>query len=76
MLVIVAAGFVYLYRDQVKTLLPNALVEYFSDRSQITKIDTQESIQNKMEIDDIEKQDIKSDVSEPSMQDPTQIKLI
>ena len=71
MLVIVAAGFVYLYRDQVKTLLPNALVEYFSDRSQITKIDTQESIQNKMEIDDIEKQDIKSDVSEPSMQDPT-----
>ena len=68
---IVAAGFGYVYRDQVKTVLPNALVEYFSDRSQITKIDTQESIQNEMEIDDIEKQDIKSDISEPSIECPT-----
>ena len=70
MLVIVAAGLVYVYRDQVKTILPNALVEYVSGRSQITKIDTQESIQNEMRIDEIEKQGINSDVSEPSMEDP------
>ena len=28
--VIVAAGFGYLYRDQVKTVLPNELVEFFT----------------------------------------------
>ena len=70
LLVISAAGFVYVYRDQVKTILPIALVEYFSGRSQITKIDTQESSQNEIRIDEIEKQDINSDVSEPSMEEP------
>ena len=69
MLVIVATGFVYLYRDQVKKILPNALIEYFSGRSQITKIDTQESIQNEIGIDEMEKQDISSDVPEPSMEE-------
>ena len=68
-LVIVATGFVYVYRDQVKTILPNTLVEYFSDRSQITKIDTQESIQNEIVIAEMEKQDINSDVSESSMEE-------
>ena len=70
LLVISAAGFVYVYRDQVKTILPIALVEYFSGRSQITKIDTQESSQNEIRIDEIENQDINSDVSEPSMEEP------
>ena len=66
---IVAAGFGYVYRDQVKTVLPNALVEFFSGSSQITKIDTQESIQNEMGIDEMEKQDINSDISEPSIEE-------
>ena len=59
-----------MYRDQVKTILPNTLVEYFSGRSQITKIDTQESIQNEIRIDELEKQVIDSDISEPSMEEP------
>ncbi len=70
MLMIIATGFVYVYRDQVKTILPDAFVEYFSDRSQINEIDIQKSIQNEMRIDEIEKQDINSDVSEPSMEEP------
>ena len=68
---IVAAGFGYVYRDQVKTVLPNALVEFFSGSSQIAKIDTQESIQNEMGIDEMEKQDINSDISELSIEEPT-----
>ena len=70
-MVIVAAGFGYVYRDQVKTVLPNALVEFFTGSSQIAKIDTQESIQNEMGIDEMEKQDINSDISEPSIEEPT-----
>ena len=68
-MVIVAAGFGYVYRDQVKTVLPNALVEFFIGSSQIAKIDTQESIQNEMGIDEMEKQDINSDISEPSIEE-------
>ena len=67
--VIVVAGFGYVYRDQVKTVLPNALVEFFTGSSQIAKIDTQESIQNEMGIDEMEKQDINSDISEPSIEE-------
>ena len=65
--VIVVAGFGYVYRDQVKTVLPNALVEFFIDSSHIAEIDTQESIQNEMGIDEMEKQVINSDISEPSI---------
>ncbi|GIR50009.1 MAG: hypothetical protein CM15mP58_21060 [Burkholderiaceae bacterium] len=70
-MVIVVAGFGYVYRDQVKTVLPNELVEFFTGSSQIAKIDTQESIQNEMGIDEMEKQDINSDISEPSIEEPT-----
>ena len=66
-----SAGFGYVYREQVKTVLPNALVEFFTGSSQIAKIDTQESIQNEMGIDEMEKQDIKSDISEPSIEEST-----
>ena len=69
MLAIVAAGFGYLYRDQVKIILPNALVEYFSDSTQVTKTDTQESIKNEMEVYETEKQSINSDVFEPSVEE-------
>ena len=65
--VIVVSGFGYVYRDQVKTVLPNALVELFIGSSQIAEIDTQESIQNEMGIDEMEKQVINSDISEPSI---------
>ena len=65
--VIVVAGFGYVYRDQVKTVLPNALVEFFIDSSQIAENDTQESIQNEIGIGEMEKQVINSDISEPSI---------
>ena len=63
----VVFGFGYVYREQVKTVLPNALVEFFTGSSQIAEIDTQESNQNEMEIDEMEKQVINSDISEPSI---------
>jgi len=65
--VIVVSGFGYVYREQVKTVLPNALVEFFTGSSQIAEIDTQESNQNEMEIDEMEKPVINSDISEPSI---------
>ena len=68
-MVIVVAGFGYVYREQVKTVLPNALVEFFTGSSQIAEIDTQESIQNEMGIDEMEKQDINSEISEPSIEE-------
>jgi len=67
---IVVAGFSYLYRDQIKTVVPNELVEFFAGRSQISKIDTQDSIQNEMGIDEMEKKDINSNISEPSIEGP------
>ena len=69
--VIVAVGFGYVYRDQVKTVLPDVLVEFFNGSSQIAKMDIQESIQNDMEIDEREKQDINSDISVPSIEEPS-----
>ena len=68
--VIAVSGFGYVYREQVKTVLPNALVEFFIGSSQIAEIDTQESIQNEMGIDEMEKQVINSDISEPSIEEP------
>ena len=67
--VIAVSGFGYVYREQVKTVLPNALVEFFIGSSQIAEIDTQESIQNEMGIDEMEKQVINSDISEPSIRE-------
>ena len=67
--VIVTAGFGYVYRDQVKTVLPNALVEFFTGIPKLAKIDTQESIQNETGIDEMEKQDINSDISELSIEE-------
>ena len=46
--VIVAASFGYVYRDQVKIVLPNELVEFFTGSSQIAEIDIQESKQNEI----------------------------
>ena len=66
-----AAGFSYLYRNQIITVLPNELVEFFAGSSEIAKIDTQESIQNEMGIDEVEKQDINSDITQPSIIEPT-----
>jgi len=68
-MVILVSGFGYVYREQVKTVLPNALVEFFIDSSLIAEIDTQESIQNEIGIDEMEKQVINSDISEPSIRE-------
>ena len=70
MVAIVATGFGYVYRDQVKTVLPNALVEFFTGNPQLAKIDIQESIQNETGIDEIENQDINSETSELSIEEP------
>ena len=67
--VIVGAGFGYVYRDQVKTVLPNVLVEFFTGIPKLAKIDTHESIQNETEIDEMEKQDINSEISELSIEE-------
>ena len=69
-MVIVSIGFGYVYRDQVKTVLPNVLVELFTGIPKLAKIDTHDSIQNETEIDEMEKQDTNSDVSELSMEEP------
>ena len=69
--VIVTAGFGYVYRDQVKTVLPNVLVEFFTGIPKLAKIDTHESIQNETEIDKMEKQDINSEISELSIKEPS-----
>ena len=66
--VILTTGFGYIYRDHLKTVLPGEIVEFFTGSSQIAKTDTQESIQNEKGIDEMEKQDIKSDISEPSIE--------
>tara|TARA_A100001015_G_scaffold173705_1_gene193069 strand:- start:891 stop:1940 length:1050 start_codon:yes stop_codon:yes gene_type:complete len=67
--VILAGSFGYVYRDQVKTVLPNALVEFFTGIPQFAKIETQESIQNQTGIEEIEKQDINSEISELSIEE-------
>jgi len=69
--VIVTAGFGYVYRDQVKTVLPNMLVEFFTGIPKLAKIDTHEPIQNETGIDEMEKQDINSEISEPSIEEST-----
>ena len=70
-LAVVAAGFGYVYRDQVKKVLPNSIVEFFTDSFQIPNIDTQESTQNEIGIDEIEKKEINSDISELSIERST-----
>ena len=70
MVAIVATGLGYVYRDQVKTVLPNALVEFFTGNPQLAKIDMQESIQNETGIDEIENQDINSETSELTIEEP------
>ena len=74
-MVIVTAGFGYVYRDQVKTVLPNVLVEFFTGIPKLAKIDTHESIQNETGIDEMEKRDINSEISELSIEEssPDQI---
>ena len=67
--VIVSIGFGYVYRDQVKTVLPNVLVELFTGIPKLAKIDTHDSIQNETEIDEMEKQDINSEISELSIEE-------
>ena len=68
--VILTTGFGYIYRDHLKTVLPGEIVEFFTGSSQIAKTDTQESIQNEMGIDEMEKQDINSNISDPSIEEP------
>ena len=68
-MVIVTAGFGFVYRDQVKTVLPNVLVELFTGNLKLAKIDTHDSIRNETGIDEVEKQDINSEVSEPSIEE-------
>ncbi|MDA9690044.1 hypothetical protein N9V13_06505 [Betaproteobacteria bacterium] len=70
---IVAIGvavFGYVYRDQVKTVLPNELTELFTGSSQLANIDTQGSIQKEMGIDEMEKSEINADISELSIEEP------
>ena len=69
--VIIAASFGYVYRDQVKTVLPIALVEFFTGISKFAEIETQESIQDEAGIDEMEKQDINSEISELSIEEST-----
>ena len=69
--VIIAASFGYVYRDQVKTVLPIALVEFFTGISKFAEIETQESIQDETGIDEMEKQDINSEISELSIEEST-----
>ena len=68
---ILAAGFGYVYRDQVKIVLPNVLVEFFTGIPQFTKIETQESNQNETGIDEMENQDINSENSELAIEEST-----
>ena len=69
--VILAASFGYVYRDQVKTVLPIALVEFFTGIPKFAEIETQESIQDEAGIDEMEKQDINSEISELSIEEST-----
>ena len=69
--VILAASFGYVYRDQVKTVLPIALVEFFTGIPKFAEIETQESIQDETGIDEMEKQDINSEISELSIEEST-----
>lgn len=68
-MVIVIAGFGFVYRDQVKTFLPNMLVELFTGNPKLAKIGIYDSTQNETGIDEVEKQDINSEVSEPSIEE-------
>ena len=69
--IILVASFGYVYRDQVKTVLPIALVEFFTGIPKFAEIETQESIQDETGIDEMEKQDINSEISELSIEEST-----